>query len=467
MKLFADKSLGFRMLTASILIIVVVLSIYTIFSVVSEWERAHGELESKGELLVNLLSYNSRVGVFAENKELLMSVAEGIIAEADVVFIAIYNSDMKKIYAVNRSPVDLDAEPDGEARRAAARLKQNEMQLKETQRTMEFTKAVVFKMYPNEEKTLYFGDKEAGAISRVIGYVRIGLSKESLNRKITAILMRNGITTLIFIAASVVVVILAVRKITKPLETLTRHVRALGKSDEVAQVPVETMDEIGRLAKAFNTMLDERKAADQAFQKILMDIHDGIGGITTNICLLSEVAQKAASSADVNNALATIWGLSREGMGEIRSLMCSLDRNDLSWNTLIAELRTRGTKTVEYHAMSFELSAEIGDTDIKPGSLLCLHLFRIYREALTNVVKHSKAKNVWVDFCVSRDRLHLDIRDDGQGFDHAIHSEKGRGVPNMKTRAAEIGGTVTITSGAGTCVSINIPLPIRSGSMAI
>ncbi len=462
MKLFPDKSLGFRLLSAYILIIVIVLSAYTLFAIVREERKVRKELTEKGEMLVNLLASGSRIGVFAENKDLLKDVATGITAEPDVVLVGIYNADLKPLYEMNRSSMRKDVYPDIERKVAVIKTGLDGATLRETGHTLEFTKPVILHLFQNEEKTIYFDEKGADTNVRTIGHVKIVLGKEALNRQILGILLRNAIIALIFIGASIAVVYLRVRKITKPLETLTKHVKALGQGDAVAQVPVETMDEVGRLAAAFNTMLDERKSAQQAFQKILMDIHDGIGGITTNICLLSEVAQKASTPTDVNKALSTILDLSREGMVEIRSLMYSLDRNDLNWRTLAAELRNRGMKTVEHHTIAFEMKAEVEENVISPASLLCLHLFRIYREALTNVIKHSKAKNVTVGFRVNKERIVLTIQDDGQGFDYASRSNKGRGVPNMKARAAEIGGTVTVISNAGTCVTIEIPLPVQA-----
>lgn len=456
MNLLPHKSLGFRLVSAFVLIIVAVLSAHTLFAVHREQRKVRDELRNKGELLANLLSHGARIGVFAENNNLLKDVAAGIVAEPTVALVGIYNAELKQLYLAKKGTMSDDAS--GETGEKIALMSQEEkITTRETGNMIEFRKPVVLRFYPNGEKTLYFEDNSAEQTARVIGYVRIVLGKESLNREILGILIRNGIVALIFIAASVVVVYLRVRKITSPLQTLTEHVKILGKGGDVAQVPVETGDEVGRLALAFNAMLEERNAARKTFQKILMDIHDGIGGITTNICLLSEIAQKVSTAKELQQALATISELSRDGMGEIRSLMYSFDKKDLTWSTLSAELRNRGTRSVEPHAIAFEMTTEIEEGSTEPGTLLCLHLFRIYREALTNVVKHSKAKKVSASLHVSRKRVLLTVCDDGQGSGTTAFFGKGRGVANMTARAAEIGGTVTITSERGTCVSVQIP----------
>ena len=148
--------------------------------------------------------------------------------------------------------------------------------------------------------------------------------------------------------------------------------------------------------------IEEEQRHQQEKEKILMDIHDGIGGITTNISLLAEVAKKASSPEEVNRTLSTISNLSRDGLLEIRNLMHSLDARELDWHTLIAELRNQGTSALESHKISFDMNTEMAQNPGRPGGLLYLNLFRIYREALTNVIKHAGASKVAVHFRVAQ-----------------------------------------------------------------
>jgi PAS domain S-box-containing protein len=216
--------------------------------------------------------------------------------------------------------------------------------------------------------------------------------------------------------------------------------------------------------RQYRERIEEEKRHQQEKEKILMDIHDGIGGITTNISLLSEVARKAQSPEDVDRALATIANLSREGLGEIRSLMHSLDSKDLSWHTCVAELRNQGMSIVKAHKISFDMTSQIDDTSGDPGSILYLNLFRIYREALTNIIKHSQATRVVVGFRVGSGNLTLTVQDNGRGRDHSATLNRGRGLTNMKNRALEIGGTVTVSTDEGTCVCVTVPFPTKSAT---
>jgi PAS domain S-box-containing protein len=211
------------------------------------------------------------------------------------------------------------------------------------------------------------------------------------------------------------------------------------------------------------TQYDDRNKEEKRHlaekEKLLRDMHDGIGGITTNISMLAELAKSSDTPADIKKTLSTISDLAREGLSEIRNFMSSLDARDMSWQTLLAELRNQGNAMIGPHGMSFDLTASIDNSDDQPGSLLCLNLFKIYREALTNIVKHAQAKSVKAEFSINKSRLRLTIQDDGKGV--GAGRVGGRGLANIHTRAKDLGGAIMLTGQRGTCLTLEIPLPLQ------
>ncbi len=212
--------------------------------------------------------------------------------------------------------------------------------------------------------------------------------------------------------------------------------------------------------KLFEERITEEKRHLLEKESLLMDLHDGIGGITTNISILSELGKNATDVDSTKKTFSTISSLSREGLDEIRGFMQSLDTRELHWRTLAAELRNQGTKMMEPHGIALTVRISLEELQAKPDSLLWVNLFKIYKEALTNVIKHSKAVSVFVSLLVSSDRLHLTIRDDGVGCEKCKNID-GRGLSNMRKRAAEVGGQLTISTEKGTDVSLEIPLPLQ------
>ncbi len=211
--------------------------------------------------------------------------------------------------------------------------------------------------------------------------------------------------------------------------------------------------------RQLKSRLAEEKRHASEKEKMLRDLHDGIGGITTNISLLAEIGRKKSSLGEVRKTLATIAELSREGLSEIKSFMCSLDIKEDNWRAMTAELRRIGSSMVEPLGISFAMDAADCDQKEYPRGLLSINVFRIYKEAMTNVIKHSGAGSVHVTMEVGPSGLRLAVRDDGRGLAGA--KGKGRGLLNMKTRAEEIGGRLEVASGKGACVLLDVPFPLK------
>ncbi len=456
------ESLGFRLITTVITILAIVVVAYSLFSYNRARGRAYQELQTKGDLMARHLAFSARLAVFTENANLLKNEAAGLEAEQDVVQVGIYNADLKTLYLRDKLTSKTVPEQQDATMQVLAAPPGKEVQQAKDLSTMAFVMPVLMKQYVQSGKAMYLEGQARELPERTIGYVRVVLSRGSLNRELRSILLTNALLAFLFIAGSSAIAYVWMKKAVKPLESLTTQVRAFGEGGHVEEVKVQTRDEIGRLAQAFNLMLEERKKAEHALEKILMDIHDGIGGITTNIALLSEVARQASSPEDSTRALQTIGDLARDGMAEVRSLMYSLDRNDLSWHTLAAELRNHAIKYIGSRNTEFKMTTEVSVDAAVPSSYLCLNLFKIYREVLTNVIKHADATKVSVRLSVDNARLVLAVQDDGRGCPPVAFNGRGRGINNIMSRAREMNGTCTIRGEAGTCVIVEVPLGTKS-----
>jgi PAS domain S-box-containing protein len=136
---------------------------------------------------------------------------------------------------------------------------------------------------------------------------------------------------------------------------------------------------------------------------------------------------------------------------ELRPHLLDLGLSDaIEWHLKEFEKRS-GIKT-SFNESSEKL--ELADS-IKTG------LFRICQESLTNVARHSKAKQVQADLIKNNGQLVLSITDNGKGFNiQKINERNTLGILGMKERAAMMGGNYDIESepGRGTIVTVTIPL---------
>ena len=121
-------------------------------------------------------------------------------------------------------------------------------------------------------------------------------------------------------------------------------------------------------------------------------------------------------------------------------------------NRLITEFRANTLATVQITGTDNELQ-ELP----QPRSMA---LFHICQEALANIAKHAKAKQVDISLWSTEARLLMEIHDNGKGFEmETTNATIGHGLANMQTRARAVGGDVDISSviGEGTTVLAWVP----------
>jgi len=121
-------------------------------------------------------------------------------------------------------------------------------------------------------------------------------------------------------------------------------------------------------------------------------------------------------------------------------------------NRLITEFRSNTLASVQLTGVDSELK------DLpQPRSMA---LFHICQEALANIAKHAKAKQVEISLWSTEERVLMEIHDNGKGFDmETINATIGHGLANMQTRARSVGGDVDISSvvGEGTTMLAWVP----------
>jgi signal transduction histidine kinase len=224
----------------------------------------------------------------------------------------------------------------------------------------------------------------------------------------------------------------------------------------LAEILLENADLHEQNLREAKTSLEKEKQYAKEKEKIVQDLHDGVGGIMTNIHILSCMTLQHTGAGDMKSAVSTIQRLAKEGISEIRGFMKSLETPDINWESLSADLRFFGKDLIESNGMTLTFHSDIQNPKDAPGSLLFLNISRIYKEFLTNVVRHSKAKNVQVELKANPEKMTLSMRDDGVGLAQTV---PGNGIAGMKKRAMEVNGTISLTTGDGTCLDLEIPLP--------
>jgi signal transduction histidine kinase len=200
----------------------------------------------------------------------------------------------------------------------------------------------------------------------------------------------------------------------------------------------------------------EGEQAEEERRRIARDLHDSVSQALFSTLLHARTAQKALDASapePLIRSLGTIADLTRGAQSEMRALIYELRRDPVEHGLVDA---------LERHAA--RVGARDGlEVDVRgPEDSLGLprevemQLFAIAREALANVVKHAGARTARISVRRSAGRVVVEIRDDGRGFDAASGHPGHFGLESMRSRAAELGGSLTITSarGYGTLVRV-------------
>lgn len=188
-------------------------------------------------------------------------------------------------------------------------------------------------------------------------------------------------------------------------------------------------------------------------EQIIQEIHDGIGGIVTNISLISEMSKENSSLVELKNNTETIAELSKDAIFEIRTILQSIDISNSSYKEFSFTLQRYAKTMLEPHNIFFLLDESIETNVQPPNAVVTLNIFRIYREALTNILKHSQSKQVRTILNVTKESIELSIKDNGIGLKI---KNKGRGIANMQKRAKAMGAKLEIKDENGTEILLKI-----------
>ncbi len=157
----------------------------------------------------------------------------------------------------------------------------------------------------------------------------------------------------------------------------------------------------------------------------------------------------------------------------LKDLLIMLDETVQSVRRISSQLRPSLlddlglTAAMEWQLGEFEKRAGIKTSlsapqdEIPVPDIAKTALFRIFQESLTNVVRHSSAKEVSVELKEEQDQLVMTIKDDGKGFDlKRVAERKTLGILGMKERSEMMGGRYEIRShpGEGTTVVVSVPV---------
>ena len=199
-------------------------------------------------------------------------------------------------------------------------------------------------------------------------------------------------------------------------------------------------------------------AALEERQRLARELHDSVSQALYGIVLGAKTAQAmlARSPADAAEPLEYVLSLAESSFVEMRALIFELRPDSLETEGLVATLTRQAELLRARHGITVQ--AELCEEPTLPLDRKEA-LYRIAQEALNNVIKYARARNVTLRLTQSADTLILEVSDDGIGFDVMAPSPGHLGLRTMQERAQRVRGTFHIesTREKGTFVKVRIP----------
>ena len=225
---------------------------------------------------------------------------------------------------------------------------------------------------------------------------------------------------------------------------------------------VRDITERKRAEEALRRTREERLIElERVRKRIARDLHDDIGSSLTQISLLSEVVRQRLDDDDLlmSQPLSTIATSSRELVDSMSDIVWAINPQKDHMSDLVQRMRGLASDVFTHCNMKLRFRAPDTEGNVRLGANLRREVFLVFKEGLNNIVKHSGGTEVDIELRVAPNSLFLSLRDNGRGFDPAEESD-GHGLVSMRERIREMGGTLEMTShaGSGTTITVQVPM---------
>ncbi len=178
-------------------------------------------------------------------------------------------------------------------------------------------------------------------------------------------------------------------------------------------------------------------------EKILGDLHDGVGSALAAIRLGSQEPRTNRLAADA--------------LFELQHFLYSDADYTMPFQEFVAEIRAYARNLSSGQPLEFQVEAR-GELETQLSRALALELFRLLKEVMSNTLKHSGANTARLLLECEHGRLRIVASDDGRGLQAG--SGKGRGLSGLRRRVEEKGGTFDLSSENGLQITLEVPISV-------
>jgi PAS domain S-box-containing protein len=237
-------------------------------------------------------------------------------------------------------------------------------------------------------------------------------------------------------------------------------------SDVTEQVRLENEHQEAKVQMEIHHRLSEQREEER--QSFARDIHDGpiqtLSSLSFQLQYLKETHSDPELASGLSDAILSVRG----AVQELRQVMNELRTPQVIRFGLAKAIRLHADELGErYPHVTWHLTLDPDDNHLLPEATT-LALYRIYQEAVNNILRHSGCSDVRVDYHVLGDHVALEIRDNGKGFSGkpdiiALTKAKHFGLAGISERVEALHGELEILSKPGKGTTIRVKAPVETG----
>lgn len=204
---------------------------------------------------------------------------------------------------------------------------------------------------------------------------------------------------------------------------------------------------------------ERRIAIDAERQRLLRDMHDGVGGMLTH--LLLEVRARRLGQDGIEQEL-------QLAVDDLRNIASAIDAGNEPIDEALAMFHERMAARLSRSGIAFDWRCALPIPAPGIDARQLLSLYRLLQEGIANALRHADASRIELAAeAAGSDAIAIMLSDDGVGFEPARANGspgEGRGLANMHRRAGQMGGRLLIESepGRGTRLVLSVALPSTS-----
>jgi len=342
---------------------------------------------------------------------------------------------------------------------------------------------------PGERYRLYaFNSPEGRILDAAVpifdgraGQMRVGFSEDSITRTVSLVTSQLLLATLLVSSIGILASIFLTWALTRPILSLAQAAQAVGRGDFTQRVERWADDEIGELSDSFNQMITDLQLAAEARRererlrgelvervisaqederkRIARDLHDQTSQALVSLIVQLKLVESARTKAERAQSIADLREQLRATLNDVRRMAYDLrpgvlDDLGLSQSIQWFAEQCRKNSGIQIHTL---IDAACDRLPLHTATAI----YRVAQEALSNVVKHSRAAHAWITLKNNDEGVELEIRDDGVGFETPSGAAplEGLGLFGMQERIQLLGGRFEIQSeaGKGTIIRARVP----------